>query len=138
MKLNWYILTLTEVFLNQKKINVCEHTVTMIPHHVCSHTFILFSLRKTSVSVKMSLSFCVPFWFICAFHPETSSFFRYFSTFPLTQLIEASTSPKVYLSYTVLFKCIYSILGVLFTVYMYVILFIPIFMSSYITHGMCV
>ena len=24
-KLNWYISTLTEIFLNQKRINVCEH-----------------------------------------------------------------------------------------------------------------
>ena len=30
-KLNWYVLTLTEVFLNQKRINVYEHTVKMVP-----------------------------------------------------------------------------------------------------------
>ena len=28
---NWYILTLTEVFLNQNWIGVCEHMVKMAP-----------------------------------------------------------------------------------------------------------
>ena len=31
-KLNWYVSTFTEVFLNQKRINVCEHTLKMAPH----------------------------------------------------------------------------------------------------------
>ena len=44
-----------------------------------SHTFILFWLRKTSVSVKMyQLSFHV---LICAFHPEISTFFDEFPLF---------------------------------------------------------
>ena len=39
------------------------------------HTFILFCLRKISISIKTyQLNFCVLIWFICAFHPETSSF----------------------------------------------------------------
>ena len=33
--INRYILTLIEVFLNQKRVNVCEHTVKMVPH-VCT------------------------------------------------------------------------------------------------------
>ena len=42
---------------------------------VCSHTFMLFWLRKISLSVETSqLSFHVLFWFICAFHLEISSF----------------------------------------------------------------
>ena len=45
-ELNCYNLTLTEVFLNQKRINVYEHLVKM-------GAFILFWLRKTFVSVKM-------------------------------------------------------------------------------------
>ena len=61
-KRNWYILTPTEVFLNQKTINVC------------SHTFILVWFGKNSVSAKThQLSFCV---YICAFHPGTSSFLQ--------------------------------------------------------------
>jgi hypothetical protein len=41
---------------------------------VCSHTFTLFWMRKTFVIVEtFYLSFCV---FVCAFHPEISSFFR--------------------------------------------------------------
>ena len=43
---------------------------------VCSHTFILFWLRKISVSVETyQLIFCVLFWFICALHREISSLF---------------------------------------------------------------
>jgi hypothetical protein len=50
---------------------------------MCSHTFILFLFRKASVSVETyQLSFHVLIWFICGFHPETSSFFRWeFSLF---------------------------------------------------------
>ena len=44
---------------------------------VCSHTFILFWLRKASVSVEMyQSSLHILFWFICAFYLQTSSFFR--------------------------------------------------------------
>ena len=44
---------------------------------VCSHTFILFWLRKNSVSVKMyQLSLCVLFWFICAFIWRSLHFFH--------------------------------------------------------------
>jgi hypothetical protein len=35
-KLNWYILTITEVFHNQKRINVSRHTVKMAPCEVSS------------------------------------------------------------------------------------------------------
>ena len=42
---------------------------------VCSHTFTLFWLRKTSVSVEIyQLSVRVLFWIICAFHLDNSSF----------------------------------------------------------------
>ena len=30
-KLNWNILTITDVFLDQKRVNVCEHMVTTVP-----------------------------------------------------------------------------------------------------------
>ena len=50
---------------------------------VWSHTFFLFWLRKTSVIVEtFQLNFRV---FMCAFHPENSSFFRW--EFPLSFFI---------------------------------------------------
>ena len=82
-KLNWYILTITQVFVNQKKIKVCEYTVKMAPMSLshgtiftmCWHTFTLFWLTKISVIVEtFQLNFHE---FVCAFHPEISSFFRY-------------------------------------------------------------
>ena len=30
-KLNWYVLTLTEICLNEKGINVCQHKIKMVP-----------------------------------------------------------------------------------------------------------
>ena len=40
-KLNWYVLTFTDVFLNQQRVNVHEHTVKM---HTCQ-----FQVRGTRV-----------------------------------------------------------------------------------------
>ena len=94
-KLNWNILTITDVFLDEKRVNVCENMVKMAPHEseklldgtfftVCSQTFILFWLRKTSVIVNMfQLSFCVcvcvPFiWRSLHFLVRVSPFFSYF------------------------------------------------------------
>ena len=60
-KLKWNVLTIRDVFRDQKR------------HKMCSHTFALLWSRKTSVIVKtFQLSFCV---FMCAFHLEISSFF---------------------------------------------------------------
>ena len=48
--------------------------------YVCSQTFILFWLRKTSMSAKKyQLSFCV---FICVSHVDISSFFFLGESFP--------------------------------------------------------
>ena len=52
-KLNWNILMFTDVFLDQKRVNVCGAVFTM-----CSNTFTLFWLRNTSVIIKI---------FLCAF-----------------------------------------------------------------------
>ena len=63
-KINTDISTFTKVFLNQKRVNVREHTVKIFT--LCSHTFILFWLAKTSMSVKTSqFSMCS---FMCVFH----------------------------------------------------------------------
>ena len=54
---------------------------------VCSNTSILFWLTKTSVKVEMyQSSFCELFWFICAFHLETSSFPLFIAIFVLFHL----------------------------------------------------
>ena len=54
----WDISTPNEFFVNQKRVYVREHTVMVAPHcaifTVCSQTFTLFLLTKSSVSVKMS------------------------------------------------------------------------------------
>ena len=83
-KLNWNVLTIIDVFLNQKRVNTCDHTVKeffllilmfIFPltwtHFqklssdaifvVCSQTFTLFWLIKTALPVKISrYSFRVP------------------------------------------------------------------------------
>ena len=77
-KFHWYVWTITDVFLNQKRANVCEQMVKMVPHGivftVCSHTFTLFWLRKTSVLIEtFQLGFLV---FMCTFHQAIFSFFQ--------------------------------------------------------------
>ena len=55
-KLDWNVSMITDVFLNQKRVNVCEYTIFTM----CLHTFTLFWSRKLSVIIKMfQLSFCV-------------------------------------------------------------------------------
>ena len=74
-------MTITVAFLNQKTANVCEHTIKAVHmaysavFTMCSHSFTVFWLRKTSVIVEMfQLSFCM-FTCVCAFCLEISSFF---------------------------------------------------------------
>ena len=84
---NWYISTITDVFLHQKRVNICKHTVKMPHAHgaiftVCSHTFTLFRLRKTSVIVKTYQLPCV-YWCLLSrdlfiFSVRVSSFHFYF------------------------------------------------------------
>ena len=78
----------TDVFLDQKRVNVCELTVKTAlklsfgaVFTVCSNTFTLFWSRKTSVTVEtFQLGFRV---FMCAFHPKISFVVRVSSFFPL-------------------------------------------------------
>jgi hypothetical protein len=65
-KLNWNVSTITDVFLNQKRVNACEHTVTMasrnhvfimVPSLPCVHIHFLSSDRErhlwsSNISVK--------------------------------------------------------------------------------------
>jgi hypothetical protein len=66
---NWYVSKITYLFFNHKRINVCLHTERW-RLSVCSHTFILFRLKK--IVETYQLTFCV---LICAFHPEITSSF---------------------------------------------------------------
>ena len=70
-KLIWRIWTITDVFLNPKRVNVCEHTVKMMSSLLCVHIHLLSSDWERHVETY-HLSFHV---FICAFHLEISSFF---------------------------------------------------------------
>ena len=36
-----YLQTITNVFFDQNRVNVCEHAVKTAPYDVCSHIFIL-------------------------------------------------------------------------------------------------
>ena len=40
-KLNWNFLTIIDVFLNQKRVNVCEHTVKMVPSLPCFYIHLM-------------------------------------------------------------------------------------------------
>ena len=65
------LLTITDVFLNQKRVNV--------PPLHCIHIHLFSSSRKTSVIIEtFQLSFHV---FVCAFCLEISSFFVRVSSF---------------------------------------------------------
>ena len=85
--------------LSLKSEKYIQYTYSKLLHDpifaMYSNIFTLFWLRKTSVIVKTyQLSFCV---FICAFHPEISSFFQQelsLSIFAILYLIH--TSPLCY------------------------------------------
>ena len=88
--LDWNVLMITDVFLDQKRVNVCEQTVKQqhcLLFTVCSHTFTLFWSRKTSVIVKtFQLSFHMPFvW--RSLHFFGKSFLFLFLVFELSVLL---------------------------------------------------
>ena len=72
----WAISAITDAFLDQKRVNVCEHVVkwAILPHvhihllssdsesHLWSHTFTFFWLREASVIAEISqVSACLCF-----------------------------------------------------------------------------
>ena len=67
-KLYWYVSTITDVFLNLKKINVCEHTVKMV------------SWGMSKCSSELFVCLYVPFIWrsLNFFFVRVSSFFSYF------------------------------------------------------------
>ena len=61
-KFNWDILTITEVFLDQKRVNVCKHMVKMAPcDRVFTYVYLLSSDRGRylCLSKYLKLSFCL-------------------------------------------------------------------------------
>ena len=71
----WYILAITDAFLDLKRVNVCGHTVIT----TCSHTFTLL-IEKEICDHRNISSFHVCVFF---FHPEIASFFgKSFPFFP--------------------------------------------------------
>ena len=70
-----YLYTWLKTFFRYKNRNTeCNRKLhATLPCVHCSHTFTVFWLKKISVIVETyQLSFCV---FVCAFHPNSSSFF---------------------------------------------------------------
>jgi hypothetical protein len=56
-KLLWYVLTITDVFLNQKRVNVCEHMVKTMPQtYLAGRTTVTKFVPKGSrVHVKVAI-----------------------------------------------------------------------------------
>ena len=68
--------SLETIFVNQKIINIYEHTIQMVIFTVCSHTFILLRLTKTSVRVETyQLNFRVIFSLFVPFIRRPLAFF---------------------------------------------------------------
>ena len=98
-KFNWYILTLTEVFPNQKRINVCEHTVTW--YHLYWVFIYIYSLlidKQIFESQNISIKFlCALLVYLCissrdffSFSVRVPPFYPYFGVF-LTSVLSFST-----------------------------------------------
>ena len=82
-KLNWNVSTITDVLLDQKRVNVCEHMVKTVPSLSCVHIYLFSFDQKRHVIVKMfQLSIYVFMWSFCL---DISSFFWW--QFPLSSLI---------------------------------------------------
>ena len=86
-KVNWNFFTITDVFLNQKRVNVYEHKVKTAPSLRCVHIHWLSSDRERHLwslkyFKKASVCLCVPFiWRSLNFLVKISSFFSYFFKF---------------------------------------------------------
>ena len=81
-KFNWNILTIIDVFFDQKRVNVL-HLLSSDRTRLMYSIITIFWSRKTSVIVKiLQLSFCV---FVCAFRPVRDSYFHiYIHTYTQT------------------------------------------------------
>jgi hypothetical protein len=58
-KLNWNILTITDIFPNQKRVNVCEQTVKVIVEsfQLSFHVFVLSFFRRSLLFLRDSSFF---------------------------------------------------------------------------------
>ena len=56
-KLNWYVSTITNMFLNQNRVNICEYTVKMSPRSVRVSSFypyfLLWIMNELTVWEKL-------------------------------------------------------------------------------------
>ena len=53
-------MTLTEIFVNQNRIIICEHTVKMVPMDICEHQKVSINFPETSATFGK----CFPFLFL--------------------------------------------------------------------------
>ena len=92
-KFHWNVSTITDDFLNQKRVNVCEHTIKT---RVFTYIYSLW-LKKTLWSKhfsETSMCLCVPFiWRFFIFLIRIYSFFSYlcypyFGTFPFHMALQ--------------------------------------------------
>ena len=60
-KLNWNILMITDIFLNQKRVNVCEHTVRSCPHHVFGYILLI----EKDICDCQNISIMLPYVYVC-------------------------------------------------------------------------
>jgi hypothetical protein len=77
-KLNWYVWTVTDVFLNQKRINVCVHTVKMASSLLCVYIHLLSSDWERHLWLS-SVYMCLSSRDLLIFLVRVSSFYSYFS-----------------------------------------------------------
>jgi hypothetical protein len=69
-----YISAITYAFLNQKRVNACEHTVMMVRRLYQVFTYIYSLLIKKGIYDNQNISsFRV---FLCDFYPEISFIFQ--------------------------------------------------------------
>ena len=83
----WYILTITDVFLNQRRVNVCEHTVKMEPQ-IFPPLLPSFCPAPTLVTLIQKCHVVCAIFTVCLYtftlHLEISSFlWRISSSFPI-------------------------------------------------------
>ena len=87
-KVNWYVLTLTVIFINHKRINICECTVKIVPREFTYIYSLLIEIdlwECWNVSVKIPYALLV---YLCHFFSKSFSFlflflyYPYFGTFP--------------------------------------------------------
>jgi hypothetical protein len=108
--LNWKVSTITDVFLDQKRVNVCEHMVKTAHMVPSSHTFTLLNKKdivivKTFQFIRSSLHFfSKSFLFL---FPKLC--YPYFSTFLSTWCVTSVRSKYINVLYKLSFGGLFMI-----------------------------